>query len=84
METAEQPLTGSRAEPWIALALCAAVAAAGALKHLVGDRPAYAATFAPHWLPLAAAALAAAGIMRLNGRPCGFAYGGRCSGAVFC
>ena len=50
-------------EPWIALALCAATLAAGVLAQLVHDRPAYAGNFAPDWLPLAAAALAAAGIV---------------------
>ena len=34
-----------------------------------GNRPVNAGTLAPYWLPLAAAGLAAAGIMRLNGRP---------------
>ena len=69
MESQSNHSPGSRAEPWIALALCAAVLAAGALEHLVRNRPADAGTFAPDWLPLAAAGLAAAGIMRLNGRP---------------
>ena len=69
MESQSSHSLGSRAEPWIALALCAAVLVAGALEQLVRNRPAYAETFAPDWLPLAAAGLAAAGIMRLNGRP---------------
>ena len=59
----------SRAEPWIALVLCAAVLAARAVEQLVHNRPAHAGSFAPYWLPLAAAGLAAAGIVRLNGRP---------------
>lgn len=59
----------SRAGAWVALALCAAVLAAGTLKRLVPNRPAYAQTFAPDWLALAATALAAAGIVPLNGRP---------------
>ena len=60
---------GSSAEPWIALALCAAVLVAWALERRVRNRPAYAEIFAPNWLPLAAAGLAATGIiMRLNGR----------------
>jgi len=58
-----------RTEPWMALVLCTAVLAARALEHLVRSRPAYAQTFAPYWLPLAAVGLAAAGIIRLNGRP---------------
>ena len=55
-------LPGGRAAPWIALALCAAATAAWALGQLAGGRPAYAGDLAPGWLPLAAAALAAAGI----------------------
>ncbi len=69
MKSQSSHTLGSRAEPWIALALCAAVLAAGALEQLVRNRPAYAETFTPDWLPLAAAGLAAAGIMRLNGCP---------------
>jgi hypothetical protein len=60
---------GRRAQAWTALALCAAVAAAGALHQLVPNRPAYAERFGPDWLPLAAAGLAAAGIMGMRGRP---------------
>jgi hypothetical protein len=60
----------SRAEPLIALALSAAVLVGGVLEQFVRDRPAYAESFAPHWLPLAAAGLAAAGIvLRLRVRP---------------
>jgi hypothetical protein len=60
---------GRSAEPWIALALCAATLAAWALGLLIDGRPAYAADFAPGWLPLAAAALAAAAIvLRLDER----------------
>jgi hypothetical protein len=65
MESQSGQSLGSRAEPWIALALCAAVLAARALEQFVRNRPAYAGT----WLPLAAASLVAAGIMRLNGGP---------------
>jgi hypothetical protein len=68
MEPQSSHSLGSRAEPWIALALCAVVLAAGALEQLVRNRPAHAETFAPDWLPLAAAGLAAAGTMRWNGR----------------
>jgi hypothetical protein len=61
---------GGRAEAWLALALCAAVAVAGALQQLVHDRPDYAEVLGPSWLPLAAAGLAAAGIvMQLTDRP---------------
>jgi len=59
MEQQSSASTGSRVEPWIALVLCAAVAVGRA------DTPATAAT----WLPLAAAAIAAAGIVPLDGWP---------------
>jgi hypothetical protein len=68
MESQSSHSLGSRAEPWIALALCTAVLAARTVEQLFRNRPAYAGTFAPYWLPLAAAGLAAAGIMTLNGR----------------
>jgi hypothetical protein len=60
---------GRRAEPWIALALCAAALLVWAVEHLFLNRLAYAGTFALDWVPLAAAVLAAAGIIILNGRP---------------
>ena len=60
---------GSRTEPWIALALSAAVLLCRAMGHLVSNRPAYAQRFAPDWLPLAAVVFAAAGILRLDGSP---------------
>ena len=69
MESQRNHSLGRGAEPWMALALCVAVLAAGALEQLVRNRPADAGTFAPDWLPLAAAGLAAAGIMPWNGRP---------------
>ena len=70
MESQSSHSRGSRAEPWIALALCAAVLLGWAVEQLVLNRPDYAETLAPDWLPLAATGLAAAGIiMRLNGRP---------------
>jgi hypothetical protein len=53
---------------WAALTLCAAVFAASVLEPLVRNQPAYAGAFAPNWLPLAAAGLAGAGILPLNGR----------------
>ncbi len=56
-----------KVEPRIALGLCLAVLGSRAAEPLVRHRPAYAGAFAPYWLPLAAAGLAAAGIMRLNG-----------------
>lgn len=69
MESRSRHSLGSRAEPWIALALCAAVLLGGVVKPLVGNLPAYAYSFAPDWLPVAAAVLAGAGIMLLTGRP---------------
>ena len=60
---------GNKAEQWIALALCAAVLVAGVVQKLIPDRPAYAESFAPVWISLAAAGLAAAGMMRINDRP---------------
>jgi hypothetical protein len=69
METLGSRSRGSRARPWVALALCVAVLAAWALEELVRNRPAYAEHFAPSWSPLAAAGLAVAGIiMRFTGR----------------
>ncbi len=59
---------GGRAELWLALVFCAAVPASGALGHLLPGQPA-AHSFAPGWLRLAAALLAAAGIVRWNDRP---------------
>jgi len=69
MESQRNHSSGRRAEPWMALALCVAVLAAGALELLVRHRPVDGGTFAPGWLPLAAAGLAAAGIMPWKGRP---------------
>jgi hypothetical protein len=56
---------GRRAEPWIALGLCAAVAVSWAVGQLTPNWPAYAERSGPDWLPLAAAGLAAAGILLL-------------------
>lgn len=69
MESQSSRSLASRAEPWMALAFCAAVSVARAMEYLVHDQPAYAESFAPDWLPFAAAGLAAAGIMRWNDRP---------------
>jgi hypothetical protein len=55
-----------RAGQWIALALCTAVFAAGVLEQFVRNRPDYAGSFSPFWIPPAAAVIAAVGIMRLN------------------
>ncbi len=50
------------AEAWIALSVCVAGLVSWAIQHVVSKRPAYAAVFAPDWLPIAAAVVAAAGI----------------------
>ena len=59
---------GARAEPWIELTLCVAVVLGWAWEHLVPN-PDGSQAFAPAWLPLAAAGVAAAGIMPLDGSP---------------
>jgi hypothetical protein len=57
-----------RLELRIALALCAALFVAGVVGLALPERPAYADSFAPDWLALAAAGIAAAGIvLRLRG-----------------
>jgi hypothetical protein len=68
MESQDHRTLDSGATPWLALALCAAVLVAGVLAPFVPDRPTYARAFAPTWVPVAAAGLAAAGIVRMNGR----------------
>ncbi len=57
---------GARAEPWIGLAVCAAVVLGWAWEQLVPN-PDGPQAFAPDWLPLAAAGVAVAGIMPLVG-----------------
>ena len=57
-----------RIQPWLGLALCAAVALGWAWERLVPN-PDGPSAFAPGWLPLAAAGVAAAGIMPLDGSP---------------
>jgi len=69
MESQSSHTQGSKAELWIVLTLCAVLLAAEALEQRVRNWPTYAETFAPDWLPLAAAGLTAVGIMRFNGRP---------------
>lgn len=59
---------GNRGEQLIALALCAAVLAAGVVQRLIPEGPAYAESFAPLWISIVAAVSAAAGIIRLNDR----------------
>ena len=69
MESPSRHTPIRRAERWTAIALCAAVLAAGALEPFVRSRSAGAGTFAPDWAPLAAGALGAAGFISSNGRP---------------
>ena len=59
----------SRAGQLIALVFCFAVLAATALEQLVSHRTEYAGTTVPNWIPIIAAVLAAAGIIRFNVRP---------------
>src|SRR5438309_5989921 len=66
MESNSNHSPATRAETWIALALCAAVLLGRVIEHFVSPRPAHAQSLSPEWLPLAAAAFAAAGIMRLE------------------
>lgn len=63
-----QPLR-RRAEPWIGLALCAAVFLGWAAEQLIRDRVDYAQAFAPNWIPLVAAGIAAIGIVPIKGPP---------------
>lgn len=67
MESQSGRIQGASVEPWIALALCGAVALAGTLQQVVPHRPGYAAGSAPNWITLAAAAVAVAGILLANG-----------------
>jgi len=69
MESQSSKSRGSRVEPWIALALCAAVLLGRVIEHLISSGPAHGPSLAPDWLPLAAAGFAAAGILRMNGSP---------------
>jgi hypothetical protein len=69
MESQGSRTQGSRVESWIALVLCAAVAVGRTVEPLLSAQPAAALAPAPAWLPLAAGAFAAAGIVRLDGWP---------------
>jgi hypothetical protein len=69
MEPQRGDSLGGKTEPWIALVLCAAVLAAGALGHLVSNRPGYFASLAPDWIHLVAVAFCVAGILQLNHLP---------------
>lgn len=67
MDAQESRDPGTRAELRIAFVLCVAVAVAGVVEHLVQNRPTYARGFAPGWMPLIAAGVAAAGIVASSG-----------------
>jgi hypothetical protein len=67
METQSAHSSGSRVERWIALALYAAVLAAGVPGQFFSIRPFDAGTFTPDWSCIAAAVLAAAGTIWWNG-----------------
>jgi hypothetical protein len=67
MESHRDHPLANRAEYWIGLALCVAVVLGWALEQIVPDRPDYAEVFGPSWLPLPAAAIAAAGLVPVSG-----------------
>jgi hypothetical protein len=67
LESNRSNTQSSSAERWIALALFAAVLAAGVFEQFSQTRLDYAKTFAPFWIPIAAAIFALAGFMDLNG-----------------
>jgi hypothetical protein len=69
MKTSISNIPRSRSGQWIALVLCAMVLAAGVLVQFVGKRPEYGGTPTPDWIPIVAAVLATAGIIKLNNRP---------------
>jgi hypothetical protein len=69
MESQGSRTRGSRIESWMALALCVAVALGRTVGHFLSTHPAGALVPAPAWLPLAAAAFAAPGIVPLDRRP---------------
>lgn len=68
MESQDSHTLGKRFEVWMALSLCAAVLVTGTLESLVRSRSAHSGNFAPHWIPVAAAGLAAVGVLPLSGR----------------
>ena len=67
MESQANHARGSRAERWIAVALCVAAALGRTVEHSLSTAPADGLARAPAWLPFAAAVFAAAGIVRLDG-----------------
>lgn len=60
--------SGSKIQYWFALSLCCAVMVSGIVKQFINGRPAYADSFAPVWISVAAAVFAAAGIIKFNNR----------------
>jgi len=69
MESRRRHAPGPSSEPLILLALCAALAIGWATEQLIHDQPDSARSFAPDWLPLAAAAVAAVGNLPLHRPP---------------
>ncbi len=67
MEARSRRTSAGRTEARLGLALCAAVAAAAVIEQLGPRPPAFTPAFAPAGLPLAAAALAAAALVRWTG-----------------
>jgi hypothetical protein len=69
----EKKLTMSLPRPgkdqWIAFALCAMVLVTSVLVMFIGNRPENGGTPTPDWIPIVAAVLATAGIIKLNNRP---------------
>ncbi len=68
MKSRNSNILDSKTEQWVALALCAAVIAAGSLEHFVQNQSADTRTFAPGWIPFAAGMLAMSGIIPMNSR----------------
>jgi hypothetical protein len=60
---------GIRSGRWIALTVCAAVLLSGVLEQFLRNRPDFTNKFAPNWIAISAAVLAAAGIMQLKSHP---------------
>ncbi len=68
-ESLSNPVIVTKTEQWIAIALCAAVLVACTFEQLINPNPVQSKTFAPIWLPLAASAFAAMGVIRLDSSP---------------
>jgi hypothetical protein len=70
MESRARRAVGRTTQPWIGLAMCAAVGLGWAIQQLVPSEQGSSRAFAaPNWLPLAAAGVAAAGLVSLVGAP---------------